>query len=560
MSGTHEMPPAGGEPLTERGGSSCRPLAGVAARPEGCEATGKSLSRLAEVLSSELVRSVLDSAPDAMVIIDAAGAIVFANRQVTALFGYEPQEIIGQSIECLVPERFRARHVAHRRGYAAAVRVRPMGSGLDLFARRKDGTEFPVEISLSPAADGAGTFVVAAIRDSTERHRIQRELHAAREAAERANQAKSRFLATASHDLRQPLQALSLLNGTLRRMVRDPDVAEALAQEEQAINAMARLLNALLDISKLESGAIRPEVTDFKVATLFEELRAEFASLAANKGLQLQVETSTDQVRSDPALVGQVVRNLLSNAIKYTRAGWVRLRCLRELSSVRLEVLDTGVGIPPQELDRIFDDFYQIGVSTNTSREGYGLGLSIVSRIVNLLGAKLHVQSEVGRGSTFSLELPASPAATETAPETTAPEKPSTGVGKRVHVLLAEDDPRVRNATRMLLKLEGYDVSVAGTLAEACEHAEKSPDIGLLITDYHLAAGETGLQVIAAVRERLGATLPAVLITGDTSSAIRDLECDVNLRTASKPVNPDELLALLSQLLAGDKTGGRGQT
>ena len=495
-----------------------------------------------------------------MVIIDAAGAIVFANRQVTALFGYEPQDILGQSIECLVPERFRARHVVHRRGYAAAVRVRPMGSGLDLFARRKDGSEFPVEISLSPAADGDGTFVVAAIRDSTERHRIQRELHAAREAAERANQAKSRFLATASHDLRQPLQALALLNGTLRRMVRDEDVAEALAQEEQAINAMARLLNALLDISKLESGAIRPEITDFKVATLFEELRAEFATLAANKGLRLDVEMSADRVRSDPALVGQVVRNLVSNAIKYTRAGCVRLRCLRELSSVRLEVLDTGMGIPPQEIDRIFDDFYQIGVSANTSREGYGLGLSIVSRIVNLLGAKLHVQSEVGRGSTFALELPASPSTTETRAQSSAPEKPSAKAGARVHVLLAEDDPRVRNATRMLLKLEGYEVSVAGTLAEACALADKSPDIGLLITDYHLSAGETGLQVIEAVRKRLGATLPAVLITGDTSSAIRDLQCDVNLRVASKPINPDELLALLTQLLAGNKKSGRGQT
>jgi PAS domain S-box-containing protein len=354
------------------------------------------------MLSSELVRRVLDSAPDAMIIIDRAGDIVFANRQVDTLFGYEAGSLIGQKVEILLPERFRNRHIGHRRGYTENLRVRPMGTGLDLFARRRDGSEFPVEISLSPAQDGEESLAVAAIRDITDRREIQIALREAREIADRANQAKSRFLATASHDLRQPLQALSLLNGTMRRMARDGALVEALAQEEQAIGAMSRLLNALLDISKLESGAIKPEISDFKVAALFEEMRNEFAALAANKGLRLEVENCNDRVHSDPSLVGQVVRNLVANAIKYTSEGCVRLRCLHESTLVRLEVLDTGVGIPAAELARIYDDFYQIGVSTNTSRDGYGLGLSIVSRIVGLLGLKLDVQSEVGRGSVFS--------------------------------------------------------------------------------------------------------------------------------------------------------------
>lgn len=153
------------------------------------------------MLSSDLVRSVLDSAPDAMVIIDASGAIAFANHQVTALFGYDAEDLIGQNVECLLPVRFRARHVGYRNGYTSNVRVRPMGSGLDLFAMRKDGSEFPVEVSLSPAADGGSTLLVAAIRDITDRRTIQVHLREAREAADRANQAKSRFLATASHDL-----------------------------------------------------------------------------------------------------------------------------------------------------------------------------------------------------------------------------------------------------------------------------------------------------------------------------------------------------------------------
>lgn len=251
----------------------------------------------------ELARAALEAAPDAMIIIDAEGVIRFVNRQVFAVFGYAREEIVGHLVEALLPERFRARHLAHRSAYTAYMRVRPMGQNLELFGLRRDGTEFPVEISLSPVVDEEETLVVAAIRDVSDRQRIQKELIAARavaeearavadlarESADRANQGKSRFLATASHDLRQPLQALALLNGTLRRTVNDSRLVEALAQQEQAIGAMSRLLNALLDISKLESGAIQPDVTDFSVARIFEEMRREFGSVASRKGLTLEV-------------------------------------------------------------------------------------------------------------------------------------------------------------------------------------------------------------------------------------------------------------------------------
>ncbi|TLZ05582.1 MAG: PAS domain S-box protein, partial [Gammaproteobacteria bacterium] len=170
----------------------------------------------------ELARSALDAAPDAMIIIDASGVIRFANRQVSALFGYPRDDIIGMGVEHLMPERFREQHLAHRQSYTHSVRVRPMGVGLDLFGQRADGTEFPVEISLSPIEDGNKVLVAAAIRDVTDRKRAEAELIAARRAADRANQGKSRFLATAGHDLRQPLQTLSLLNGNLRRLLVEP--------------------------------------------------------------------------------------------------------------------------------------------------------------------------------------------------------------------------------------------------------------------------------------------------------------------------------------------------
>jgi PAS domain S-box-containing protein len=513
----------------------------------------------------ELARSALDAAPDAMLIIDGSGVIRFTNQQVSALFGYAHEEIIGQSIEALMPERFRTRHVAHRDHYIRTVRVRPMGVGLDLYGRRKNGTEFPVEISLSPIDDAGRSLVAAAIRDVTDRKRVEAELIIAREAAEaasevagqalesanRANHGKSRFLATASHDLRQPLQTLELLNGVLRRRATDRSVIEALCQQEQAIASMSRLLNALLDISKLESGAIRPEPTDFKVAGIFEELRMEFASIAASKGINFEIESCEDVVHSDPSLVEQILRNLVSNAVKYTREGWVRLRCLHEASLVRIQVVDSGVGIPADQLTLIYDEFYQVGVPANSSRDGYGLGLSIVQRLVKLLTLQLEVRSEVGRGSEFSLLLPASNRA---GIEMHSTHLASSVEGPRplgeARVLVVEDNASVRQATCLLLELEGYRVTPVASLAEALQHIQKGHGVDLLITDYHLTGGETGTQVIASLREILGVSLKAVLATGDTSSAIKQLPRDPHLRITSKPIQADELLALLRALRA----------
>ena len=502
------------------------------------------------MLPPEMVPAVLDAAPDAMIVIDKSGTIQFANRRVSELFGYAPEGLLGANIDSLLPERLRAAHVSHRQRYGAHARSRPMGIGLDLLARRRDGSEFPVEISLGPIGADADLLIAAAIRDVTERHQVQAELQRARETADSANQTKSRFLATASHDLRQPLQTLALLNGAMRRISHDPVIGEALAQQEQAISAMTRLLNALLDISKLESGAIKPEITDFTVASVLGELRAEFAELATAKGLELRIDPCDDRVRSDPALVGQILRNLLSNAIKYTREGRVLLRCLREPTRMRLEVLDTGIGIPPQDLPHIFEEFYQIGVPTNASREGYGLGLSIVRRLVELLGLTIDISSELGKGSGFSLVLPRGEAALgDLTPTTHASSIVPNRSAVRRRVLLVEDDPAVRGATQLLLKVAGYDTITAATRQEALEHAKRRPDLDLVVADYHLASGETGLQVIDSLRQTLKRSIKAVLITGDTSSAMQTVADDSRMRIASKPINADAFLALLDQLL-----------
>jgi two-component system, sensor histidine kinase len=506
-----------------------------------------------QTLTGELARSALDAAPDALIITDAGGIVRFANRQASALLGYTHDELIGLPVERLMPERFRGRHVGYREGYFAAPHLRPMGGGLALFARRRDGGEFPVEISLNPVG-ADGVLVAAAIRDVTQHKHIEAELTAAREAAEearaaadRANQAKSRFLATASHDLRQPLQTLALLTGALRRMVTSPDAAEVMSQQEHAVGTMSRLLNALLDISKLESGTVKPEFRDFRAARVLEAIRREFGPLAESKGLVLAVESTEESIHSDPAMVEQILKNLVSNAVKYTQRGRVVVRCRREGTTLRLEVADTGVGIPAAQLAYIYDEFYQVGVGASSSRDGYGLGLSIVQRLVKLLNARLEAMSEVGKGSVFALLLPLAATAVRDSKPDEVP-APAAGVGGGARVLLVEDDASVRDATSMLLRVEGYRVNAVASLSDALQAVVRDvPD--LLVTDYHLANGELGTEVIAALRGRVRPGLKAILLTGDTSAVIREMPADPDLRILSKPVNAEELLKVLGAFL-----------
>jgi PAS domain S-box-containing protein len=501
-------------------------------------------------LPPDLARGVFEAAPDAMIVVDQFGVIRFANARVTALFGYGVDEVVGQRVEHLVPSRFRERHRQHRAQYSFNERVRPMGAGLALSGRRRDGSEFPVEISLSPIGNADESLVAAAIRDVSDRKLAEQELldarrHAdmARHSADRANQAKSRFLATASHDLRQPLQVLALLNGMLLRKVQDPDAREAVTQQEQAVGAMSRLVNALLDVSKLESGAIKPDPSDFAVTALFEELRREFSGLALQKGLRLEVDQTQDCVRSDRSLVGQVLRNLLANAIKYTRSGWVALRCLAVAGKVRVEVLDTGIGIPPAQLPYIYDEFFQVEAADGRAREGYGLGLSIVRRIVALLDLKLEVHSEPGKGSCFTIELPAASSAAAVAARIAAPSCAQRLAG--MHVLLVDDDERIRSAAQILLELEGCRVRAAASLAEALAGSDP---VDLVLADYHLGGGETGVDVIEALRARLGEKLPAVLLTGDTSNGVKEMAAAHSFQIASKPIDSEELFSLLDDL------------
>jgi PAS domain S-box-containing protein len=496
-------------------------------------------------LPDALLATLVEFAPDAMLVVDAGGRIVFANRMAEQVFGYAASELRDAPIERLIPDRIRAVHAEHRARYMANPRTREMGAtAIDMVAVRKDGGEFPVEIRLSPVGSGDRRFVAAAVRDVTERRHMVRVLHAAQAEAERANVAKTRFLATASHDLRQPLQTLQLLNAALRRRVSEPEARELLAREREAVDSMTGLLNSLLDVSRLEAASIQPQVEEFGIEGLFEALHGEFAAIAEARNLAFGVEAAPLGLRTDRTLLRQLLENLVGNAIKYTESGSVRLACHVEGEGLVMTVTDTGIGIPAERLDRIFEEYYQIGQG---GHYGVGLGLAIVRRIAKLLDLAIEVDSQPGRGTEFRVRVPASLVThvVEAAPRTAAAATPAAAAAV---ILLVEDDDAVRGATELYLRAIGHTPIAAASRSEAesaIARAVRPPD--LIISDYHLGAGETGIDAILAARRKVGRTLPALLLSGDTSTALRQLADLPDCRVLNKPVDVE----LLSSAIAG---------
>ncbi len=491
--------------------------------------------------SDAFFRTLLDSAPDAMIIIDDAGKIAIVNGQAERMFGYARDEMLGNTIEFLLPVRFREGHVSHRDQFLRAASIRPMGVDRELAGRRKDNSEFPVEISLSPVPTGSGTFVSSVIRDVTDRKRMEEDIIAAQQAAERANKANSAFLAAASHDLRQPVQALSLLNGALRRTVKDERALEMIEYQENSLTAMTNLLNSLLDISRLDAGAITPEFEVFPLQRLLDRLSAEFSRQAQHKQLVFEAESCDAVVRSDPNLLSEIIQNLVSNAIRYTEKGKVTLTCVEKNGQCHIKVTDTGIGIEADQLDEIFREFHQCK-APGASKEGFGLGLAIVRRLTDLLEHVVEVVSEPGKGSVFSVRVPLVATNLLAADEDSSVEIDQ-GQGSGF-VILIEDDVNVANAWGLLLEAEGYKVALAASATEAralVDHLEVTPS--LLISDFHLLDGSTGVEAVTEIRKYYDTNIPAFIVSGDTSKVVKDARPVENSTLMSKPVSTERLLA-----------------
>jgi CheY-like chemotaxis protein len=361
-----------------------------------------------------------------------------------------------------------------------------------------------------------------------------------------------RFVAAASHDLRQPLQTLRLLNGSLHDEASAPQLREIIAQQARTIAEMGRLVDALLDVGRLDAGMVEPSPRDIDLAELLAGLGREFAPLARDGEVALHVDAPRVGARTDPVLLGQVLRNLVANALKFAPRGEVRISCVAAGQDAVVEVRDDGVGIAPEHLGRIFDEFYRVAPPDGDGAQGHGLGLAIVRRLVDLLGIALSVESTPGAGTRFRLSIPraALPAANGEA-EDRRRRAPAFAVAHRV--LLLEDDPGLRQASRRWLAARGLEVAAAATGAEALRLAADGFAPDLVVCDLHLADGENGVDALQRLRAAAGRDLPALLLSGDSSEAARALARVEGVRMLLKPVDPDELLAELRLLLEGPR-------
>lgn len=372
------------------------------------------------------------------------------------------------------------------------------------------------------------------------------ELRRQTEVAEQANAAKSRFLAAASHDLRQPLHALQLFVGTLGGDLKADRQAEVVAGINRSVASLDTLFNALLDISRLDAGLLTPQIKSFRLAELLEGFIAEFRHQARAKGLELRVEAGDWVVRSDPALLETILRNLLGNALRYTPSGHIELRVTGEGGQVRIQVQDTGIGIPADQQQAIFSEYVQLANPERDRNKGLGLGLAIVDRLVRLLGHDIQVQSQPGQGACFTLELPAGTVAEPLANPAFPPGSVVEFAGRTV--LVIDDEHLVRESMRTLMESWGCRVLEAEGIQDALALIDtlgRAPD--LVIADYRLRDNQTGAEAVTMLRERHGVNLPALLMTGDTApERLREAQAS-GLPLLHKPVPLARLRNVLRQ-------------
>lgn len=399
--------------------------------------------------------------------------------------------------------------------------------------------------------------ILISLDDVTEAKARSENLAAAKNEAERANLAKSRFLAAASHDLRQPLQTIALLKGMLLGAASGVGTAKLVDQLDKTVRSMSGLLDKLLNINQLEAGILVPRLTTFPIDNLLKQLQSEFEIHAHNEGLRLRVVRCGLRVRSDPRLLEQIIRNMLSNATKYTSEGKVLLGCRRRGDRVRIEVCDTGTGIPETELSAIFNEFHQLDNRVSRRPRGLGLGLAIVKGLADLLGARITVRSLLGRGSAFGIEVPLA----ETLPPVAADEEDAdltqSGSIERMRpadehtILVIEDELEVRDTLKMLLESHGYRTFAARDRTHALVDAEKcGGKLDLILADYNLP-GPNGLEVVAEIEKAVGRSIPTIMLTGDISAGtLLEIAGKGNLHLY-KPADAQELLSHIERLIEG---------
>ncbi|MDQ2103611.1 PAS domain S-box protein [Azospirillum isscasi] len=508
-------------------------------------------------------RSIVDTAVDAIVVIDRVGTLHGFNRAAERIFGYAAEEVLGRNVSMLMPEPDRSAHDGYLERYHRTGERRIIGIGREVWGRRKDGSVFPLELSVAEwRADGEIRFT-GIVRDITARKAAEEALLAAKDAAEqameralqaadearrektraeKAERAKTQFLAAASHDLRQPVQSLYFFAQVLGDKLQGRSGHELVASMGHSLDALKLLLDGLLDVSRLDAGAVEPSVTECAVGPLLDRLAAEYGPQADGQGLRLRVVPTSLWARTDPMLLERILRNLIENALRYTERGGVVVGCRRRNGALRIEVADSGAGVPEELQQAVFEEFFQIGNPERDRAKGLGLGLAIVKRLAGLLGHTVALRSRPGRGSVFSVELP-SVRPRAILRRNGAERANDDGQGL---VVVIDDEAIVLLSLRTLLEQWGYEVVAAVSGEEAVDLLHglgRMPD--LIIADYRLREGRTGVEAIRDIHGVCGVRIPAVVLTGDTApERITEIR-GAGFRLVHKPITPHILRELL---------------
>jgi two-component system CheB/CheR fusion protein len=494
---------------------------------------------------------VINAIRQPLLVLDEQLRVVFANQAFYSAFAVAPEETVGTHLAEAGNHRFDAPAL---RGFLDLIqtedaRIDEYEIEIELPARGKRVLLLSSQNIVGQSL--ARREILLAMEDVTERKRAEMVLTSAKWQAERANLTKSRFLATASHDLRQPLQTLSLMRAILAKTIkenREEDALKLIARLNETADAMLDMLDTLLDINQLESG-IHPEKIDFPINDLLEQLRSKIAYHAQARGLLWRVMPCCLTVHSDPRLLEQMIRNLVSNALKYTVRGKILLGCRRRGDKLRIEVWDTGVGIREGQLEAIFREFHQLDNGAGERGPGCGLGLAIVQRLANLLDHPIHVRSRPGLGSVFAIEAPLGGESAGISARPSRREAPL-GTGNHAAILVVEDDPTLREMLDLLFTGDGHCTATAvdGKRALALVPGSIRPDI--VVADYDLPNRLNGLQVITGVRKSLGREIPGLVLTGDVSSATRREITGLGCVQRSKPIKAEELKHLIRSLVS----------
>jgi PAS domain S-box-containing protein len=422
---------------------------------------------------------------------------------------------------------------------------------LECRLRRKDGTYRWWLVRGVPLINESGTIekwfgTCTDIHDLTWRKQVETELRVAKAEADRNALARSKFLAAASHDLRQPVQSLVLLLDVLKRHVDIPQVAKAVGAMGDALEGLNHLLNSILDISRIDAGVVSPQMQSLDISGMIQRLGTEYAPLCEKKNLRLRCRCKPGlHVRTDAALLERMMRNLIENAIKYTEQGGLLIGVRSYRDRIRIDITDSGIGIPADKTAQIFEEFYQVANLARDHKQGLGLGLAIVRRLAGMIAADVQVRSREGRGTCFTLLLPSNAAGPE---EAFHDEKTEIITGRRIMVI--EDNSKVRTGLQLMLESWNCQVVAVETGEDAIETGEREGwSFDAIIADHRLGAGMSGTEAAAEIGKRAGRPIPTLIVTGDTAlERIGEVHAS-GFEMLHKPVTPDELSRRMARLL-----------